>query len=384
MGKVLLVDTNISSSPIYDFLLRLGHDVAVIGGNPRDFLARTAKNYIQADYSEPETLAKVVSKHGFDFIVPGCNDRSYLACSRVNEKGVFFGLDSSTAAEMVNNKQLFRTFAIQNGLPVPSIYTAENFPLDRPLIVKPVDAFSGRGVSILSSPNGDSLARAVKFAKDASLASNCIIEEYVDGQLYSHSAFVQNGRVLVDFVVEEHGTANPFVVDTSRVIYDFQADMLAQVRSCIERMANLLQMVDGLVHTQFIVSGSRFWIIEVTRRCPGDLYSQLIELSTGIPYAELYARPFVDSSYPGIEVNGSPAWIMRHTISLQAASLIEGIHFTCPLLFEKIYPFAQVGDSVRESPFGRVGIIFTRSASEVELNDVFCRTLRREIYSLDF
>ena len=73
---------------------------------------------------------------------------------------------------------------------------------------------------------------------------------------------------LVVAIVEEHGTANPFVVDTSRVSYDFPSATLEGIRNDIMPLAGELRLQDGLIHTQFIKAGNQCWLIEVTRRCP--------------------------------------------------------------------------------------------------------------------
>ena len=61
MSNVLLVDTNFSSGPIYQFLREAGHNVAVIGGNPRDALAKSVENYINLDYSDIEKTKQVIT-----------------------------------------------------------------------------------------------------------------------------------------------------------------------------------------------------------------------------------------------------------------------------------------------------------------------------------
>ena len=382
MSKVLLVDTNISSSPIYKFLLREGHQVAVMGGNPRDYLARSAPWYIEGDYSNPDLLAATVKKHDFAYVVPGCNDRSYFACAELNSLGKFPGIDSLAVTETLNNKQLFRAFAEANGLPVPKVYELDSCPLDSALIVKPVDAFSGRGVTILERPEKNGLLDAMAFARAESRSSNCIIEDYVTGQLYSHTCFIRNERVVIDFVVEEHGTANPFVVDTSRVIFDFPDEILEKLRIHVEKMSDALALVDGLIHTQFILRGADIWFIEVTRRCPGDLYSQLIELSTGVAYAELYSRPFVKRSFPQSIASQSHNFIMRHTMSLSAESHLEHLQFTKPVRIERMYPMALIGDRIRESPFSRIALLFISAENQDELDELFKCTLQRELYSI--
>ena len=45
----LLVDTNFSAIPIYEYLVSLGMTVYVIGRNPDDFMAKSIQNYIQID-----------------------------------------------------------------------------------------------------------------------------------------------------------------------------------------------------------------------------------------------------------------------------------------------------------------------------------------------
>jgi len=382
MVKVLLVDTNFSSAPIYNYLVQSGHEVFVIGGNPNDFLAKSVKNYINFDYSNIDRTQEIIEKMKIDYIVPGCNDRSYYVCATLNEKGNYCGLDTVETTEIINNKHKFRTFAAQNGLPVPRVIEKELVCEKRPVIVKPVDAYSGRGMTILRKPEQTTLQSAIDRAKEFSRAKTCIIEEYVEGQLYSHTAFIADGNIFSDFIVEEYGTANPFVVDTSRVIYDFPLNMLKRIREGIELLAKKLNFVDGLVHTQFIKSEDTFWLIEITRRCPGDLYSQLIELSTGFKYAETYAKPFVKQKFSFEKKTFMQSWLMRHTISQPTEGVLGAIRFNVPVLIEKMFPISVVGDIIKASPFSRIALVFLRSNSEEELLELYQKALNRSLYTI--
>jgi uncharacterized UPF0146 family protein len=50
------------------------------------------------------------------------------------------------------------------------------------------------------------------------------------------------------------------------------------------------------------------------RRCPGDLYSSLIERSTGVNYTDLYITPFIGSQY--LKINKKHEYFYgRHTLS---------------------------------------------------------------------
>ncbi len=382
MNKALLVDTNFSSAPIYNYLVQSGFEVFVIGGNPHDFLAKSVKNYINSDYSNVGSTQGIIDRMGIDYIVPGCNDRSYQVCAELNSKGNYYGIDTCETTEIINNKYKFRAFATHIGLPVPRIISKEHADEGRPFIVKPVDAYSGHGMTIVREPEHHALQSAMDRAKGFSRSKTCIIEEYIEGQLYSHSAFITDGNIVADFIVEEHGSANPFVVDTSRVIYDFPSEMLCNIRTSIMLLAKELSLANGLVHTQFIKNGESFWLIELTRRCPGDLYSQLIELSTGFHYAETYARPFVQQRLSFDGNTQKQSWIMRHTMTLPTESVLGSIRFRFPVLIEKMVPISVAGDRIKASPFSRIGLIFLRSNSEQELAALYRETLDRNLYTI--
>lgn len=381
MSNVLLVDTNFSSGPIYQFLIQAGHKVTVVGGNPKDALAKCADDYVDLDYSDINKTRQLIYDRKIDYLVPGCNDRSYMVCAEINDDARFPGIDPLETAEIINNKEKFRAFAARHGLPTPKVLAEHEVGTRWPVIVKPVDAFSGRGVTIIRENNRSELPPALTYAREASRTGTCIVEDYVEGQLYSHTAFIQNGNIMVDYIVEEHGTANPFVVDTSRVIYDFSESMLTEIRNNIRLLASTLQLKNGLVHTQFICDGTQYWLIEITRRCPGDLYSQLIELSTGLKYAENYARPFVNESF-SIRPLQKPRWIMRHTLTQSTAFTLGSIEFNCSLNITKWVPISLTGDQLKASPNGRIAILFAEELSEPDLNKTYESTLSRGLYSI--
>ena len=159
-----------------------------------------------------------------------------------------------------------------------------------PLLVKPVDSFSGRGVTKLVEAAG--LSEALAAARQASRSGESVVEEFVDGRLYSHSAFIRKQEIVADFFAEQNFcTLYPYRVNCSNHPSSLPANHRDSVREAVGRLIRLLGLKDGLLHTQFIADADDFWIIECMRRCPGDLYGHLIELSAGIDYADLFVLP---------------------------------------------------------------------------------------------
>jgi predicted ATP-grasp superfamily ATP-dependent carboligase len=383
MKKVLLLDTNVASFPIYEFLLKNGYDVYVAGGKVNDCLAKYTEKYINFDYSDIDLLNRVIDEYSFDYLVPGCNDMSYICATKANNNSKFFGLDTTENSELINNKLKFRKFAIDNKLNVPQIYSKDGvYKSNEPIIVKPVDAYSGRGVSVVKTNSkqyiDDAISNAIQYSKNG----ECVIEEYVEGQLYSHSAFLRNKEIFIDFFVIEDGTTNKFTVDTSHVVYDFPTEIRMEIKKQIETIAEKLNLVDGLIHTQFIKTKNSFKIIEVTRRCPGDLYNFLIENSTGFNYAEFYTRPFINQKIDGTNIKTKNDYILRHTISVDKLTGFIGIEFNEEVSIKQFIPMAITGDILKESPFSRFGLIFVECKSYENLKSLYHNILNRKFYQL--
>jgi biotin carboxylase len=381
MAKVLLVDTNVSASPLYQYLINTGHEVYVTGGNPNDFLAKCARNYIQLDYSDTTALSDLIARLGIDYLVPGCNDLSYKVCATVNTDGRFLGIETIENNDVLNNKESFRFFATEQGLPVPKVYSKDELrKIEFPAIVKPVDAFSGRGITIIQEDNLPLLNAAIAEARKQSRSGSYLIEQYVSGQLYSHSAFIANGSIVSDMIVEEHCTANPFAVDTSRVLPHFPAHLLDILRSAIQKMTKALQLTDGLVHTQFIRNDNSVWLIEPTRRCPGDLYSRLIEMSTGLNYAENYVRTFLGLPYSFTSDARVKRLVMRHTVTDTHGGHFWTLRFNEAIRISEYVALCVSGDPIKPAPLGRIGILFTSADDEQEFENVYQSAINRTLY----
>lgn len=380
MPKVLLVDTNFSSGPILHELLERGHEVHVVGGNPQDSLAKAAEHYWPLDYSVPAELSALVAREEFTFLVPGCNDQSYRACVQVGE-GRFPGFDGSDATRTLNDKGAFKLMAERLGLPVPRRKPESEFLGGGKIIVKPVDSFSGKGITVVDSGDMAALLEAKRTAIRASRSGQFLVEAFVEGQLFSHSAFISGGSVVEDFVVQENCTANPFAVDTSRIALDFPNTALSTLRAHVAAIAIDLELVDGLFHTQFIRQDEDLWIVETTRRCPGDLYSQLIELSTGADFTKQYVRPFLGE--PLVRAtSGLSRFVMRHTITVPAPQRFASINFLRSLNLERLVPLSLVGDQLRASPYSRLALIFCTADSRAELDDIYQDAIARTLYNV--
>lgn len=357
MKKALLVDTNFSAGPISEALLNEGYRVLTVGARASDCLAGTREDYHHLDYSNVEDLVSLANRLGVDVLVPGCNDLSYRVCCEASAILGLPSLETPRAVASLHDKEKFRDLCSALSLPAPRRFIDIDSAVasGAKIIVKPTDAFSGRGIEVVDCPTPDRLATSILSSSNYSSTGNALLEEYVEGNLFSYSAFLADGRVNCAFNVAEFGSVNPFVVDTSYVID--VPDREHELKVAVERIAAELGFCSGLMHLQYIASQSQLWIIEPTRRCPGDLYASLIEFATEYPYAQSYVRCLTNRSIArasGVVKRN----IVRHTVSAAEAGIFESITMTGASDLIAWFPLATVGDHLTPSPGGRVAVSF--------------------------
>lgn len=374
--KVLLVDSAFSSLPIHSYLESINFEVWTIGNRSEDVLAQiSGKRWIQGDYSNIDFVRDRVEQIGFDYIVPGCTDVSIETCSQIDKSNL---VDEWPAIFSLNNKFAFRGICRKLNIPSPQIIEAGELPASGRYMCKPVDSYSGKGITIFDASQKSDMENALSRAQAESPTGRSICEEFIEGDLYSFSAFIENKSVVKYFVVREGSSANPFAVDTSFVIHDPDTELMTLLTKATNSIANYLRLNDGLFHLQYILKNGLPYFIEATRRCPGDLYSLLIEYSTGYRYAAKFASYFVKN-----ELSEAPLernHVIRHTISSTRRTINAGLKFNCPLEIQALYPLSRVGEQLIENQKVRFGVMFSSYKNEESQKRDFQRYLNREIY----
>jgi hypothetical protein len=381
--KVLLLDTAFAATPIYESLIHLGCDVWVMGNRSQDVLARKAgPKWIQQDYSFVDQVAHHVVEKGIDAVVPGCTDVSIETCLQVAPPAQ--DVDRLDANRILSNKASFRGLCADLDLPAPRAIAADKFPQTGLFICKPVDSFSGRGITVFDGGDQAALKAAWDIARNSSPSRSIVIEQFIPGQLYSCSAFVKNKRVMRAFYVIEGSSANAYAVDTSYVVYDLPVQALQQIERSLERIATELHLRDGLIHMQFILYETSVYIIEVSRRCPGDLYPLLIEYSKYYPYSHTYVSYFMGlDPVADAESGASPIrkrYVLRHTVSSLTDSIFEGLQFVESQPVISFFPLQPVGQELLGNQKTRAGVLFCEIPNYDALRAKYNAFLSRTLY----
>ncbi len=367
--KCLLIGSSFSAVPMLLDLKQRGAQVTVIGKYKGDPCHLYADYSVFEDYSDPEVLLKICQEHSFDYIVPTCNDYSYVAASYVAEQMGLPGFDFPLTTAILHTKDDFRRFCLGIGVRVPKIYGEVSEihqtlfeDIQGSVLVKPVDSFSGRGVQRVYG--AQELPAAIQAAFSMSRNKRAVVEEFVDGALHSHTAFIINGQVIWHDFVDEFCEIYPYQVDRSSYPSCLSAVMRGVVHESIKKIIAALNLCNGLLHTQFIASDREFWIIECMRRCPGDFYGYHFKYAFGYDYMQQYVASFVGACPQPPAPGGVVQPIERRVISVDQQHIFFGIALNTDSRQSIFVPLKESGNRIEAAPFDKAGILFLLGRSD--------------------
>jgi biotin carboxylase len=377
LKKALLLGTSFSVIPLFIALKKRALNLSVCGNISSDPCHSLSNQSFFINYADKNELLEVVKTNKIDYLIPSCNDYSYLSGSWVANQLGLVGFDSYETTEIIHNKNKFREFTQKHNFPVPKamyINKGQNIDAEEitfPVLVKPIDSFSGRGVSKVS--DNKTLASAIEHGFSVSKAETLVIEEFIEGSLHSHSCFIKNGEIVFDIIADEYCTVYPYQVNCSNIPSKLKTHLQKDVKECISELIRQLALVDGLLHTQIIINEDRFWLIECMRRAPGDLYGKMVELSTNIDYASAYVNPFIKEEID-IRTNdlSTMKYVLRHTLSTSEDKRFDGVAISLPNSVKNILsiPLKESGQALNAAPYDKAGIIFAEAIDNATLFDI--------------
>ena len=284
-----------------------------------------------------------------------------MSCSRVAKEHALPGFDDLEVAKILQDKQGFRSKLMGITSHAPKVYWSgngevpSNISLSFPCIVKPAEASTGKGVEVIYSL--PQLEEAVNNAVIASRNGNIVIESFIEGTLHSASIFIVDGSPVATFFVDEYCADYKFAVSESNHPSKLDNKVREAIVCEISAIVRELNLVNGLFHTQVIVNGDDFVVVESMRRCPGDFYGRLIELSTGYSYHESYVSPYLGKQ-PLVHDAAPEVPVARQTLTATGSFVSSTMHFASKGQLRELWSMCWSGKQVSEFPADKQGVGF--------------------------
>ncbi len=366
MKKILILGGSHRDIPLIKASQELGYFVITLGDRDYYLGHRYADNYYKVNFNDLTAIKKIIKNQKIDYILPGCGEESYLNVVQIAQELGIGNFDTLETAKLVHNKWKFKEFCLENSISTPNgFYYTNNSRLDNlefPIVVKPTNLSGGRGVEVVYNLKDlkISLLKAKEFSDEI------FLEEFIDGELIAYSIFLKNQKIIYGFTGKDDTYKNKYLI-TSAYPIQLEEEVLNKLQSDIEKLAELLSLVDGMFHLQIIIKEKTPYIIDVTRRIPGDFYPNLIEYCDKIEYSKAVVKAYIGKELKDeLIITKKQEFVIRHCIMSDKNGVFKEIHIDDTLRKNIIFRFDLIKKNTKVESFltVQIAIIFIKLSHE--------------------
>lgn len=285
--KALVVAGAISQSALIEELKSRGIYTILADMNPKAYAVPYADKFYPISTMDVEALKQLASDEKVDMVITACADQVLLVVAKISEElGLPCYIDYETA-KLVSDKKYMKEIFERNGIPTAKHIVMETFDEDKikefeyPLITKPVDCYSSRGVRKVN--NIEELKVAFDEAARMSRTKTAIVEEFCEGMEITVDVYVENGvaHLLTTSVSDKIKDKDRFVIYRTKNPAPVSDEILKKIEIASQQIADAFNLRDCPMLVQLITDGKRIDILEFCARTGGCIKYQLIKQATG-------------------------------------------------------------------------------------------------------
>ncbi len=258
--------------------------VTVLADGNANALARPyADIFYQIPIFDIDEVKNVATKEKVDFLITVCADQVLEVVAQVSEMlGLPWYIDYKTA-KLVSDKKYMKKVFVENNIPTSRYVQMSELDLDKikhlnyPLVVKPVDAYSSRGVRKAQSE--EELKVYFNEAAEISRTGGVIVEEFVSGEEISVDIYVEDGKAKLLCVSnsEKILTDNRFVIFRGRYPAVNSERVYNQIQIVAQQIVDAFGLKNCPMLIQMISDGEKVSVLEFCARTGGNMKYLLIK-----------------------------------------------------------------------------------------------------------
>lgn len=285
--KALVLAGGLAQIELLQQLKNRGITTVLADGNPNALARPYADRFYAIQIFDIEAVKELALKEEVDFLITVCADQVLLVVAQVSELlGLPCYIDYQTAVN-VSDKTYMKRIFWEKGIPTSRYVQLEELDaaaidhLRYPLIVKPVDAYSSRGVR--KAVNESELRQYFAEAAQISRSGGVIVEEFVTGDEISVDVYVENGeaKILCVSNSEKLRDEDRFIIFRGRYPVAATPELLEKIRVVAQQIADAFGLKDSPMLIQMISDGENVSVLEFCARTGGNMKYLLIRRSCG-------------------------------------------------------------------------------------------------------
>lgn len=286
--KALIIAGGLPQIDLISQLKQRGIETVLADGSEKAIARPYADKFFHVDVFDIEAIKNIAQSEKVDFLITVCADQVLLVVAQVSEMlGLPCYIDYQTGKN-VSDKILMKKIFVDSDVPTTKYVRTDYLNMEEigklkfPMVVKPVDAYSSRGVR--KATNNEELAQYYEEARQISRRGGVIVEEFFEGEEISVDAFVVNGKAKVLCVTNSEKVKNKdrFVIFRGRYPAMVTDAVLAKIEDVCQKIADGFGLKNSPLLVQLLNNGEDISVLEFCSRTGGNMKYLLIKYASGV------------------------------------------------------------------------------------------------------
>jgi len=286
--KALVIAGGLPQIELIKQLKEQGIKTLLADGSPAAVARPYADKFFHVDVFDIEAIKDIAVNEIVDFLITVCADQVLLVVAKVSEMlGLPCYIDYETCKDVSDKIRMKRIFK-ENSIPTTDYVETDHLDMEvigklkYPLVVKPVDAYSSKGVR--KAVNFEELKQYYEEAHQISRSGGVIVEEFFSGDEISVDAFVVNGKAKVLNVTNSEKVKNKdrFVIFRGRYPVLASAAVMRQIEDICQKIADGFGLINAPLLVQLLHNGDKVSVLEFCARTGGNMKYLLIKYASGV------------------------------------------------------------------------------------------------------
>lgn len=260
----------------------------ILADNNENAVARPyADQFVKVDLLNIDAVKAVAVENSVDLVLSVCADQVLITAAKVSEDlGLPCYIDYQTACNVSDKGYMKDTFE-RYGIPTSKHIFISELKADKiadmnfPLVVKPADAYSSKGVR--KATNYSELEVFFADAAKISRSGLVIVEEFNEGFELTVDFQIVDGKAifLTASNTEKVNYEDRFLAFRTRNPAAVSEDTIERIKKIGQQIADAFSLKNSPMLVQLITDGKRESVLEFCARTGGGAKYLLVKMATG-------------------------------------------------------------------------------------------------------
>lgn len=204
--KILILGGEYSTLRVVQYAKEMGLYTIVTSNSPKGEAKEAADETLMYSSDNYEAIVKYIKENNVSGVMTGASEFHILNMLRICKLADLPVYATEEQWNICQNKESFKALCRKYGVPSVKQYDSRSNPaqFEYPIIVKPTDGCSARGISVCNNPEEYeiSLTKALEYSKEKKV----IIEQYIQngGTTLSIKYIVRDGELYLEAVGDRY------------------------------------------------------------------------------------------------------------------------------------------------------------------------------------